>query len=269
MVGKLVTSPRGATYYWMERNSNPNAPCIVFTHGIAVNHHLFDKQVPFFTRDYTVITWDLPMHGRSKSYKDFSYVHAAEELEAILKRENIKSTILVAAGIGGYVCQEYASLHPEKVQAFVGIGVMPFGNDYYTAGDIRSMRRVPELIKRLPERMVHTSLARARGQSRYGYHNALGMIEQMSKREIVHVFAAAYQDRFAHEKEVVFDCPVLLVVGALDYEGKFAEYSRKWAKKTGYPMSVLQNAARNANADNYDTFNDILSKFLRRNLNKD
>ena len=43
MVGKLVSSSRGATYYWVERNKNPDAPYIVFTHGIAANHHLFDN----------------------------------------------------------------------------------------------------------------------------------------------------------------------------------------------------------------------------------
>ena len=266
MVGKLVTSPRGATYYWLEKNKNPNAPCIVFTHGIAVDHHLFDKQMPYFMRDYTVITWDLPMHGRSKPYTDFTYVHVAEELEAILQREKLQHVILVGAGIGGYVCQEYTAMYPEKVQAFIGIGVMPYGDEYYTTEDMKQMRRVPMFVKRLPERMVYTSLAHARGQSRYGYQNALHMIEQIPKKEIVHIFSVAYQDRFTHKESVHFTCPVLLVVGTLDYAGKFAEYCRKWAEKTGYPMYVLQDAAHNANADSYDEFNDVVNKFLHRNL---
>ena len=73
MVGKLVSSSRGATYYWVERNKNPDAPYIVFTHGIAAYHHLFDKQLPYFQWNYHMIFWDLPLHGRSRPYHDFSY----------------------------------------------------------------------------------------------------------------------------------------------------------------------------------------------------
>ena len=103
MVGKLISSPRGATYYWVERHADADAPCIVFTHGIAVNHHAFDKQVPYFGRDYTVLTWDIPLHGRSRAYQDFSYAHAAEELEAILQREKLTQVILVGVGIGALI----------------------------------------------------------------------------------------------------------------------------------------------------------------------
>ncbi len=266
VIGKLVSSPRGATYYWIERHANGDAPCIVFTHGIAVNHHAFDKQVPYFKRDYTVLTWDLPLHGRSRSYQDFSYAHAADELEAILQRERLTRVILVGVGIGGYVCQEYTARYPKKVQAFVGVGVMPFGNSFYSSGDMRQMTRVPMLVKRLPERLVHIRLAHARGQSNYGYHNALAMIEQMSKREIVNAFRQTFGERFARKEAVDFGCPVLLVVGALDYEGKFAEYCRKWSEQSGYPMHVISAAAHNANADNFDEFNDVVGKFLRRKV---
>ena len=266
MVGKLISSPRGATYYWVERHADADAPCIVFTHGIAVNHHAFDKQVPYFGRDYTVLTWDIPLHGRSRAYQDFSYAHAAEELEAILQREKLTQVILVGVGIGGYVCQEYTAQHPEKVQAFIGVGVMPFGDQYYSAAEMRQMRRVPMSVKRLPEHLLHTSLARARGQSSYGYHNALAMIEQMPKREIVQVFRDTFEDRFTRREAIDFTCPVLLIVGALDYEGKFAEYCRKWSEQSGYPMHVISAAAHNANADNFDEFNDVVGKFLRRKV---
>lgn len=266
MDGKLITSAHGATYYWMEHNENPEAPCIVFTHGIAVNHHAFDKQVPYFARDYTVLTWDLPLHGRSRADREFTYAHAAEALEAILRREGLTRVILVGVGIGGYVCQEYAARHPEQVQAFVGVGVMPFGDPFYSAAEMKQMRRVPLAVQRLPGRLLHIHLARARGMSGYGYHNALAMLEQMSRKEIIHVFREAFADRFSRREPVRFACPVLLLVGALDYEGKFAEFCRKWSEQSGYPMHVIPDAAHNANADNFDEFNDVAGKFLRRSV---
>ncbi len=266
MTGKLVSSTRGVTYYWINRHENPKAPCIVFTHGIAVNHHAFDRQLAYFQRDYTVLTWDLPLHGRSRPYADFSYAHAAEELEAILQREGIDRIILVGAGIGGYVCQEFAVRNPHRLLAFIGVGVMPFGDEFYTAAEMRRMRRIPLFVKRLPERMLYASLARSRGQTSYGYHNALAMIEQMPKREIVNVFGAAYADRFTRREAVQFSCPVLLTVGALDYAGEFAEFCRRWSERSGFPMHVIPEAAHNANTDNFDAFNDTAGKFLYRRL---
>lgn len=268
MIGRLISSPRGATYYWVEHNENPDAPYIVFTHGIAANHHLFDKQLPYFKWDCHIIVWDIPLHGRSRPYQEFSYAHAAEDLFAILQREQVNRAVLVGHGIGGYICQEFAAQHMDMVSAFVGIGAMPFGESYYTAADLKQLRKVPSFMKRLPERMLQTSIAKNRAQTKYGYHNALGMIEQMSKREILHVVSAAYADRFTRVESVKFTCPVLLVIGASDYTGKIAEYCRKWSEKTGYPMHVIDDAAHNANADNCDDFNDAVNKFLHRNLKK-
>lgn len=268
MVGKLVSSSRGATYYWVERNENPDAPCIVFTHGIAANHHLFDKQLPYFKWDYHMIFWDLPLHGRSRPYHEFSYANAAEDLKAILDREQISKVILIGHGIGGYVCQEFAAQCPDRVLAFIGIGAMPFGIRLYSAADLKQLRKVPMNVKRLPEKILQTSLAKGRAQTRYGYHNALGMVEQMSKREIINAFSAAYADRFTREEVVEFPCPVLLTIGAMDYTGKIAEYCRIWSEQTGYPMHVIPDASHNANADNFDAFNDVVNKFLHRQVNK-
>lgn len=266
MVGKLVSSSRGATYYWVERNENPDVPCIVFTHGIAANHHLFDKQLPYFKWGYHMIFWDLPLHGRSRPYHECSFAHAAEDLKAILDREQMEKVILIGHGIGGYVCQEFAAQWPEKVHAFIGIGAMPFGISFYSAADLKELRKVPMFVKRLPEKLLQTSLAKRHAQTKYGYHNALAMVEQMSKREIVNAFSAAYADRFTREEVVEFQCPVLLTIGAMDYAGKIAEYCRIWSEKTGYPMHVIPDASHNANADNFDAFNDAVNKFLHRQV---
>ena len=156
MVGRLVSSPRGATYYWIEKNADAQAPWIIFTHGLCANHRLFDKQLPFFRLNYHVLLWDLPMHGRSRPYHAFTYAHAAEELKQITDREHIKQAILVGHGIGGYVCQEFASRWPEMVQAFVGVSAMPFGVALYPELDQKELKKVPRTVKRLPERILHT-----------------------------------------------------------------------------------------------------------------
>ena len=52
---KIIDSPRGSVHYWVWINTNVNAKCIVFTHGL------------------------------SRPYKEFTYEHTAEELKTILE----------------------------------------------------------------------------------------------------------------------------------------------------------------------------------------
>ena len=34
---------------------------------------MFEKQIEYFKNEYIVIAWDVPMHGLSVPYNDFSY----------------------------------------------------------------------------------------------------------------------------------------------------------------------------------------------------
>jgi cephalosporin-C deacetylase-like acetyl esterase len=54
---KSVKSERGITHYWINRNGDEKARCIVFTHGLTANHMMFEKQVEYFSDEYTVIAW--------------------------------------------------------------------------------------------------------------------------------------------------------------------------------------------------------------------
>ncbi len=263
MTGKLITSSRGTTYYWVERNANPDAQCIVFTHGLTVNHHQFDQQFAYFSADYTVITWDVPLHGRSHPYTYFSYENAAAELLAILDRENIARAVLVGHSMGGYICQEFAARYPVRTQAFIAVDTSPLGCDYYSELDRRLLMATPRMSRYFPERMLCTMMARSCTHTRYGYHNALIMMEQMGKRRIIHAMYAAYSDIFTRAQPVQFDCPVLLILGEYDRTGKIAAYTREWAAKTGYPLHIISDAAHSANADNPDAFNGTVDAFLK------
>ena len=41
----------------------------MFTHGVTGDHPLFKKQIEFWSWDYTVIVWDMPLHGGKQAAK--------------------------------------------------------------------------------------------------------------------------------------------------------------------------------------------------------
>ena len=56
----------GKVHYWISRPNNNSKGALVFTHGLTANHTMYEKQVEYFKNDYVVITWDVPLHGRSR-----------------------------------------------------------------------------------------------------------------------------------------------------------------------------------------------------------
>lgn len=260
-----VKSERGTTYYWIWRNDNKKAKCIVFTHGLCANRTMFDKQTEYFLNDYTVITWDVPMHGKSRPYRDFSYSNAAKELNTILEAENIYEVVLVGMSMGGFPCQEFVLNYPNKVIAFVGIGTTPFGECYYSKFDKWCAENVYKLISLYPTATLYKSIAKLHSKTEYSFNIAIEMFSSSSKEEICEQVKIGYGGFFVHKKSVRFSCPVLILVGEYDRTGKVMQYCKAWAKREGYPIKVIKNAAHMANTDNYIELNQAMDEFFKEN----
>lgn len=69
-----------------------------------------------------MITWDFPLHGKSRPYKNFSYINVNQELGSILEAEEIKEIMIIGQSAGGYVAQAFIQEFSRMVKGFVGIG---------------------------------------------------------------------------------------------------------------------------------------------------
>ena len=262
MEHKSVKSERGTTHYWINRNMNKNAKCIVFTHGLTANHMMFEKQVEYFTKEYTVITWDVPLHGESRPYNNFSYENTAIELKAILDAEKICEVILVGMSMGGYPSQEFAARYPDKVIAFIGIDTTPFGLCYYSASDRWWLKQVGPIAKLFTDKMLRISMAKSVSKTRYAYNMILKMLKPLSKSDIIEQMCIAYGGFFDRKESIHFNFPVLLLLGEYDKTGKVKQYCEAWSKKEGYPLHIIKGASHFSNADNYDDVNKEISNFI-------
>lgn len=262
MQEKSAESARGTVYYWIDRNENKGAKCIVFTHGLTANHIMFEKQVEYFIKDYTVITWDVPLHGKSRQYSDFSYAHTAEDLNAILEAEGIEKVVLVGMSMGGYPSQEFAERYSDKVLGFAALDTTPFGLGYYSTSDQWWLKRVDKMANWYSEKTLRKSMAKSVSKTKYAYELMMKMLEPLSKAEIVEQMGISYRGFLKENKDVRFDFPVLILVGEYDKTGKVKQYCEEWAKKEGYPLRVIKDAAHFANADNPDDVNEAIEEFV-------
>ena len=263
MEHKQIMSPNGTTHYWITKKEN--SQCVVFTHGVTANHTMFEKQVEFFSKDYTVITWDVPMHGESRPYDNFSYNNTALELREILRAEEIEQVFLVGMSMGGYPCQEFAIHYPEMVLGFVALDTTPYGLDYYSKFDKWCLKQVKPMAKCFPEKMLKKSMAKSVSKTEYSYKTMMKMLEPLQKKEVCEQMGLAYAGFLKENRNAQFHFPVLILLGEFDTTGKVRKYCEDWSKKEGYPLHIIKNAAHFSNGDNADAVNKEISSFIAAN----
>lgn len=259
MEHKQVHSDHGSVHYWLYKKSG-SSKVIVFTHGLTANHTMFDKQVRFFGQKYTVITWDVPLHGLSRPYKDFSYQQTAVELKAILDKEQIKKVVLVGMSMGGYPSQMFADLFPNMVEGFIALDTTPFGLKYYSKSDLWWIRRIEPIAKWFPDNILRKSMAKSVSKTPYSYKKMTEMLKPLSKAQIIEQMGIAYGKFVAENKDVNFSFPVLILIGDGDKTGKVKQYCKDWSASTGYPLHIILHAAHFSNGDNPKQVNEEIQK---------
>ncbi len=262
MEHKHVQSSYGETHYWVQKNENPFAKCIVFSHGLTANHTMFEKQTEYFSAKHTVLSWDVPLHGLSRPYQEFSYTQAATELKHIVEQEHIAKVVLVGMSMGGYPSQMFAHLFPEMVEGFVALDTTPFGSGYYSKTDLWWLKQVEPLAKCFPDGLLRKSMAKSVAKTAYAYGKMAEMLKPLTKAQIIEQMGIAYGKFATENQDVTFSCPVLILLGDSDKTGKVGHYCRQWSARTGYPLHMIHHAAHFSNGDNPEQVNAEIEAFI-------
>jgi pimeloyl-ACP methyl ester carboxylesterase len=101
---------------------------LVFVHGWTCDDTSWAGQVPALSKQYRVITLDLPGHGHSGSPKDgkLSMDLFARAVEAVRAEQGVEKIVLVGHSMGTPVIRQYARLYPQHVAALVIVDGLVF-----------------------------------------------------------------------------------------------------------------------------------------------
>ncbi len=116
-----AASVDGISIHSTVRGSGPKT--IVFVHGWTCDESSWRDQVPFFEKNYRVITLDLPGHGKSGSPANgpLTMELFARSIEAVRVEAKAGKIVLVGHSMGTPVIRQYARLYPSNVAALVPV----------------------------------------------------------------------------------------------------------------------------------------------------
>jgi pimeloyl-ACP methyl ester carboxylesterase len=97
-------------------------PALVFIHCWSCDRSYWKNQVPYFQKNYQVVTLDLAGHGGSGlGRKDWTIESFAGDVAAVVKALDLKRVILIGHSMGGPVGIEAARLMPDRVIGLIGV----------------------------------------------------------------------------------------------------------------------------------------------------
>lgn len=263
---KEYQSPRGKVFYWISPHADPSARWLVMLHGLTASHTLFDRQVEYFSKEYSILVWDAPGHGLSRPYSNFYYPNLADDLKAILDTEEIKQAVMIGQSMGGYVIQEFAQHYPDIISGFVGVDTCPLASPYYSKSDLWWLRQVGWMSMWYPYKFLVHSVAKSATYTDYSYNNFKQSLDLFdSKKELCDIMGkgmSQLSDLIQTRHDAKMACPVILLVGKHDHTGKVLHYCKAWNQAEGYPLHIIPDAAHNSNVDNPDAVNILINEFL-------
>lgn len=112
-----VTLTTGATVGYTD--SGGDGTVLVLSHGLLMNHAMFDSQVAALGDELRVVTWDQRGHGDAEHEGTWSYWDSALDLFALLDHLGVEKAVLGGMSQGGFLSLRAALTAPERVLGLV------------------------------------------------------------------------------------------------------------------------------------------------------
>ena len=119
------------------RPFTPKQPAIVFVHGAAFEHSVWQWQSRYLANHgFTVLAPDLPAHGKSPGAPRVGIADMADWVAALIEAAALEKAALVGHSMGSLVALETALRHPARVAKLALVGTsapMPVGDPFLAA----------------------------------------------------------------------------------------------------------------------------------------
>jgi len=253
----------GATVH----ETHGDGPPVILIHGLGLNRHMWQWQVPALSDQFKIITYDLLGHGDSdKPSGAYEMSQMVEQIEQLMSELEIDNAAMVGFSLGGLIVRAFALAHPGKITAMVIL----------SSAHARSVEQRDSILQRMsqvaaggPEATVDESLHRWFTEEFSKHHpERLATVKGWVLANDPKVYAEVY--RLLAEGDVGLElsiadirCPVLIATGEEDHGNSVAMAEDMAALMPNAKVAVLSGLRHMALAEDPNAVNALLLSFLR------
>jgi pimeloyl-ACP methyl ester carboxylesterase len=98
-------------------SSKGQGKTIVLLHGFTESQKIWNRFVKALSKEFRVITIDLPGHGKSECVADVHTMELqADVVHAVLKKADVVKSVMIGHSMGGYITLAYARKYPKNLK---------------------------------------------------------------------------------------------------------------------------------------------------------
>ena len=260
---RLLSSPRGDVYYWVRDSAGEGAPWLMLLHGAGMDHRVFSGLTGTLGRQYNIIIPDLPLHGASEEYGDFTLTGCAYDIRDILNDAGADRAFIAGHCIGGCVGQEFANLFPEYCAGLVLIDTFPLGVEHY--GGNRWIEKTAGLLRVMPAGAFAAALSGAFTATVPGNKALMRIMAEQNTACVVDALIDTLLE-LPGTQDTAASIPTAAIIGGFDRVGRIRKLNAEAAERRGYPLRVLPRAGHTPYLDDPEGFISAMEGLLNEML---
>lgn len=238
-------------------------PVLALSNSIATNYHMWDAQIPAFTRYFQVLRFDTRGNGASGAPAgDYSLSRMSLDVIELLDHLGIARVHFLGLSLGGFIAQYIATHAPERIDKLIlAHTAAHLGPQDGFNNNIRSLRQHPDMAafeqmfirNWFPATMINAEDPRIAPFRKE--------ILAMSPTGLAGAFAAVRDGDLRKTAQLIPH--QTLVIGGNDDTVTLPEHSAYLAEAIPNARLVMLPAVHLSNVELTETFNQIVLDFLQ------
>jgi pimeloyl-ACP methyl ester carboxylesterase len=241
----------------------------VFSHGLLLSHHMFDRQVRDLKDQYRCIAYDHRGQGKSQiteSGYDMETVY--EDAVAFIERLDVKPCHFVGFSMGGFVGMRLGARRPDLVKSLV---LLETSADTEPSGNLPRYNLLKFVARWIhPKLVVNGAMKSLFGQT-FLHDKSRKTDRDYWKRHIGHsnrialskAATGVFTREEVHEELSKITTPTLIMVGAEDTATVPAKAERIHAQIPNSKLVIIPNAGHSSSVENPTFVTQQIESFLK------
>lgn len=261
----MRTAPDGTAY---EVSGPSDAPCVVFIHGLGLNHACWQWTSPALQNDFRILSYDLYGHGSSADPPETpSLSMFSRQLQRLMDHCDAASASIVGFSLGGMIARRFAQDAPMRTDA---LGILHSPHKRTDDAQAAILARVDQTREHGSGATVEAALERwFTHEFRTANPDMMDTVRGWvlaNRKDVYHTIYRVLADGVTEITSPTppITCPTLVITGDEDY-GNGPEMTHAIATEiAGAETLILKGLRHMALAEDPEAINVPLRAFLKR-----